>query len=180
MRWKKHIFSRSFNSRRQPTLGKLERTDSRSQGLRLGRSYQSSVSLLSWEERAFRQFLLPVRFLTVNPTTGDAGGRNRPFPGRLGAGDRPPTGVSHRFETSKATGQRVSNCNSHRTLLRCWRSGLGAESVHFWRAPRSHRCCWFSDHTLSSQARLTWHIASQSFTLRKHGSNAIRGQEVFI
>lgn len=118
MRWKKPILLRSFNSRRQPTLGKSERTDSRSQGCRLGRSYQSSVSLLSWEERAFRQFLLLVRFLTVNPTTGDEGGRYRPFPGCLGAGERPLIGVSHRFEIARPQA-RVSNCNHHQTLLKC-------------------------------------------------------------
>lgn len=42
--------------------------------LRLLGSYEGSATLLFWEERDFRQFLLLVRLLTVNYTAGDEGG----------------------------------------------------------------------------------------------------------
>lgn len=70
-----------------------------------------------------------MRFLTVNPTTGDEGGRNRPFPGRLGAGDRPPTRVSHRFGTSKPQARDSQTVTDTSKMLEI---GVGAENLHFW------------------------------------------------
>ena len=54
--------------------------------------------------------------------------KNSHLPVHLDAGDRPPTGVIHRFEIRKTTGQRVSNSQVHRNhqaLLRCCGLGWG-------------------------------------------------------
>ena len=107
--------------------GKIEIFYSRSKEL-LGvwwGGINSASSLLFWEERGFRCFLLLISLLTANSTVGDEGGENGHLPVLLDSEDEPPAGAIHRFEISKITGQSVSNSNvsvNHQgILLRCCR-----------------------------------------------------------